>query len=107
MKYGLKSHTMKAIQRVFENYPQIERVLVYGSRAKGNYRNGSDIDLTIIGADLELSLQLRIENELDDLLLPYTIDLSIHSDIENEDLIEHIESFGKEFYKKSNNLVSS
>ena len=75
---------------------------MYGSRAKGNYRNGSDIDLTLIGKKLDLSKQFIIETELDDLLLPYKIDLSIYHKIENQDLIDHIKRVGSLFYKKEN-----
>lgn len=71
---------------------------IYGSRAKGNYKNGSDIDLTLKGNHLNLSLLNQIANELDDLMLPYTFDLSIYSHISNEALIEHIDRVGKLFY---------
>ena len=49
MKYGLKESYIQQIQFVFAEYPAIEKVILYGSRAKGNYRNGSDIDLTLVG----------------------------------------------------------
>ncbi len=52
--YGLKEKHIKAINSVFSKYPQIEKTILYGSRAKGNYRNGSDIDLTLVGDDLDL-----------------------------------------------------
>ncbi len=96
--HGLKDKHIKAVNSVFAKYPQIEKAILYGSRAKGNYRNGSDIDLTLIGDNLDLTMLLRIENELDDLLLPYKIDLSIKHKIENPDLLEHIERVGKVFY---------
>ena len=57
-----------------------------GSRAKGNYRKDSDIDISLVGSNLNLNIILRIENELDDLLLPYHIDVSIFEKIENPDL---------------------
>ena len=96
--YGLKDKHIKAINSVFSKYPQIEKAILYGSRAKGKYRNGSDIDLTLAGNDLDLSTLLRIETELDDLLLPYKIDLSILHKIENQDLIDHINRSGIVFY---------
>jgi predicted nucleotidyltransferase len=99
MKFGLKQNTIESISSVFEKYPQIEKVVIYGSRAKGNYRNGSDIDLTCIGQNLDLKSLHAIENELDDLLLPYSIDLSIFHHISNNDLIEHIERVGKFFMR--------
>ncbi len=101
MKYGLKESYIQQIQFVFAEYPAIEKVILYGSRAKGNYRNGSDIDLTLVGQTLDFNLLLQIENKLDDLLLPYNIDLSILHKIENPDLIEHIERVGIIFYEKT------
>ena len=72
---------------------------MYGSRAKGNYTAGSDIDITLKGEELDLEQLNKINIDLDDLLLPYTFDLSILHQIANPDLIEHIERVGKVFYK--------
>lgn len=85
---------------MFSAHPHIEQVILYGSRAKGNYRNGSDIDLTIKGEAVTLSQLLKIENELDDLLLPYKIDLSLLHQINDPDLIDHIRRLGIVFYEK-------
>lgn len=100
MKYGLKPHVIEAIQTVFAAYPQIDQAIIYGSRAKGNYREGSDIDLVLVGRELDLSTQFEIENDLEELLLPYKIDLSIYHKIDNKDLIEHIDRAGQEFYHR-------
>ena len=100
--YGLKPHTIKAIQGVFAKYPDIDKAILFGSRAKGNYRNGSDIDLTLVGNNLTLSQQFAIETAFDDLLLPYKIDLSIFHKIENQDLIDHINRVGITFYENDN-----
>ena len=97
---GLSSETLTKIQQVFARYPDIDRVSLYGSRAKGNYRRGSDIDLSILGDTLSDTQLLKIENELDDLLLPYKIDLSLFQHIENADLIEHIPRVGIDFYRR-------
>lgn len=81
-----------------KKYPAIEKAILYGSRATGNYRPGSDIDLTLVGEKLNLTTLQKIENELDDLLLPYKIDLSLHKQIRNKELLEHIERVGKVFF---------
>lgn len=96
--YGLSEKTINAIQGVFKKYSQIEKVILYGSRAKGNFRNGSDIDLVLVGEKLTLSDQFKIETELDDLLLPYKIDLVLYQQIDNRDLIEHIDRVGVVFF---------
>ena len=98
--FGLKDSHINSIQSVFKKYNCIDKAILYGSRAKGNYRNGSDIDLSLIGDNLDLTTLLKIENELDDLLLPHKIDLSIFHKIENTNLIEHIKRVGIVFYKK-------
>lgn len=100
--FGLKEATVQKIGAVLAHYPQVEKAVLYGSRAKGNYKNGSDIDLTLCGgADLTLRVLYRISEELDDLLLPYTIDLSIYTTISDPDLIAHIQRVGLTFYEKA------
>ena len=94
---GLELSVIEKIRGVFAGYPQIERVLLYGSRAKGDYRPGSDIDLTIVGDQLTMSELIQIENELDELLLPYKIDLSLLHKIESRELIDHIRRVGVVF----------
>jgi uncharacterized protein len=95
--FGLKQKHIDVINQCFAQYPHIEQVIIYGSRAKGNCKNGSDIDLTIIG-DLDYNSLLKLENQLDDLLLPYKIDISLKHKINNPDLVAHIERVGKVFY---------
>jgi predicted nucleotidyltransferase len=105
--FGLKTETIEAIREVLAKYPEVEKAILYGSRAKGNYRPGSDIDLTLIGEKLNLSTLQKIENELDDLLLPYKIDLSIYKQIQNKELLEHIERVGKVIFYKNENMTTS
>lgn len=100
MPFGLSENTIEKINSVFKKYTYVEQAILYGSRAKGNYRNGSDIDLVVSGDSLTLSKLLAIENELDDLMLPYTIDISILNHIGNPDLLDHIRRVGKVFYER-------
>lgn len=99
-RFGLTAETIASICKVLAKFPQVETVILYGSRAKGNFKNGSDIDLTFMGQDLDLRMLNRIDNDIDDILLPYSFDLSIKSHISNADLLEHIERVGKIFYQK-------
>ncbi len=97
--YGLEEDIISKIYGVFSKYSQIEKVILYGSRAKGNYHNGSDIDITLKGQDLTLSNSVYpISEELDELYLPYMFDISIFSHIKDENLIEHINRVGLIFY---------
>ncbi len=75
MKFGLSDTVIKELQDVFRRHANIEKVLIFGSRSKGNYRAGSDIDLAVIGKDIDYNLLLSILCEIDDLDLLYTVDL--------------------------------
>ena len=101
MNHGLTQETVAKICAVFAHHAEIEKVLLYGSRAKGGHHPGSDIDLAIIGRNLEHALLGRIDDELDDLLLPYRFDLSIFSKISHPDLLEHIRRVGVTFYEQT------
>lgn len=98
MKFGLEKETITSIHSVFCQYPDLEQVILYGSRAKGNYKRGSDIDISLKGNKLTFSDLLKIEGELDDLLLPYKIDISLFRQIKDEEVLAHIESVGKVFF---------
>lgn len=100
MRFGLEENDILKLQKIFASYPQIESAKIYGSRAKGNYKNGSDIDLTLTGKELNLTIVNTIETQIDDLLLPYLFDISIYHQISNPDLIDHIQRVGQVFYQK-------
>ena len=102
--FGLPQQTIGQIQEVFAQYSVVKKVLVYGSRAKGNYSNGSDIDLTMYGEysdSISYKVLLRIDGQLDDLPIPYTIDLSVFDSLEHDKLRVQIEKFGKVFYQRA------
>ncbi len=98
---GLKPIVIENVRSVFSKYPQIDEVILFGSRAKGNYKPYSDIDLALRGRSLNLSIQQKIEQQLDDLLLPQKIDLSIYHKITDGDLLNHIDRMGLVFYRNS------
>ena len=99
MPYGLTEETIAQVCRILARFPEVEEAVVYGSRAKGNFKPGSDVDLTLTGDTLNLQLLNRISIDIDDLLLPYTFDLSIYHHIKNPDLIAHIDRVGRVFYR--------
>lgn len=100
MKFGLDNNIIDNIKKIFVKYPQVNFAVLYGSRAKGNFRPGSDIDITLKGNNIDLNILSAISNDLDDLLTPYKFDISVYSNISNPDLIGHIERVGVEIYKK-------
>ena len=99
--FGLPPATLEKLRGVFSRHDAIERVLIYGSRAKGNYHPGSDIDLTLMGREIPFSEFMRIEDEIDDLMLPYSVDLSQYRQIANPDLLAHIDRVGMEVYRRN------
>jgi len=99
MQYGLSDETLNAINSIFSKYQDIKQVILYGSRAKGNYRNGSDIDLALkTGESFTFTDLLRVGNDFDDSYMPYFVDVSIYDDISNPDLKAHIDRVGKIIY---------
>lgn len=100
MIYGLTEETIEQINSVLRQYYEIDEAILYGSRAKGTFKSASDIDLTLKGENLTITTLNVISWKLDDLLLPYTFDLSLYKHIKNEALRNHIERIGKTLYKR-------
>ncbi len=100
MTYGLKDTHIDKIKGVFAQYPKLQEVILYGSRAKGTHKHASDIDLVLKGDDLTLHDLYSIEQALDDLLLPWKMDVSLYHHIDNQQLLAHIERVGVVFYAK-------
>ena len=99
-EFGMSISAIEKIRKVFSSFPEVEEALIYGSRVKGNFKPGSDIDLTFKGKKLTHNILSRINIMLDDLLLPYIIDTSLFNHIDNKELLDHINRVGKIFYKK-------
>jgi len=100
MKYGIPEDSLETLLDTISRDSRVFGISLYGSRAKGNYRAGSDIDLCLDAPELDFKSLMNIENEIDDLLLPWKIDLAIRNRIENPDLIEHIDRVGKALYRR-------
>lgn len=96
---GLSAADIKKIHAVFTRHPGVQKAILYGSRAKGTHRPGSDIDITLKGNISWDELQ-AITQELDDLMLPYEFDLSVYTMIDNPNLLDHIKRVGKTFYTR-------
>ena len=98
--YGLPDATIELIRRILVAFPAVDTAILYGSRAKGNYRKGSDIDLTLSGATLDQRQLAEIAGKLDESAIPYQVDLSIKEQIDNPALLEHIQRVGVVFYQR-------
>lgn len=99
--FGLKAKDIDLIVEILQRHPDVEEALVYGSRAMGNYKPGSDIDIVLKGK-LKPETANEITVELNERLpLPYKFDVIAYSAISHKPLIEHIDRYGKVLYKRS------
>lgn len=102
-KTGLKRETIDQIQNCLSRFPEIDKAVLYGSRAKGTFRRGSDIDLSLLGKKIGSSVISKLDIALDDLMLPYTFDISIYAQIDNDHFKEHIDRVGMIFFEQKPN----
>jgi predicted nucleotidyltransferase len=98
--HGLSQRTVERIKDVLAHFPEVGRAVLFGSRAKGTARLGSDIDLALYGEGLNWRVLGRIEDELDDMLLPYTFSLLHHNARTDSELAAHITRVGLPFYQR-------
>ena len=99
--FGISQNSYTLILEEIQKYPQIEEVLIFGSRAKGTFRNGSDIDLAIKGKDCSPELALKISGTLNnELPIPYYIDVLDYDSLQNAELKQHINRVGLQFYSQ-------
>lgn len=98
--FGLPDTTLAIIRQILADFPEVEKAILYGSRAKGNYQHGSDIDLTLMGDQLDLRLLGEIAARLDESPIPYMVDLSLRDRLNHAGLKAHIEQVGVVFYQR-------
>lgn len=98
MDFGLDQKTVDAIKELFSRYSEIQVVKIYGSRAMDNFKYNSDVDFAIIG-NFSWDFTGHIYEELDGLPAPFLFDVTDYNRITNEELKNHIDKYGKVFYK--------
>jgi len=99
MNFGLSQKSIDLMTEVFAQWQEIDKVCVFGSRAMGNYKKGSDVDLVVYGLRVTDEIINRIRVQLnEELPLPYYYDVLHYESLKNEDLKNHIDTFGKAFY---------
>lgn len=94
MTYGISSADIQQVISVIAKNQKIEKIILFGSRAKGNFRNGSDVDLSLKGNGININDVLDISIDIDNLSLPYKFDFVIYDRINEEALLEHINRVG-------------
>lgn len=97
--YGLLERDLKFILEAVGKYPEIEEVIIFGSRAMGNFKKGSDVDLALKGQNVDGKIVSRLSDDLnEEYPLPYFFDVVNYNDISNEELKKHIDNKGKRIY---------
>ncbi len=101
MKYGLTNKDLAHITKALALIPEIRSGVLFGSRAKGDNKKGSDVDLAIKGEKLTQDSALKLQDILEEQMpLPYFFDVVIYDEIDNKNLKEHIDRRGEEIYRR-------
>ena len=99
--YGLLDRDMRYIMEAVKKYSEIDEVVLFGSRAMGNYKTGSDVDIALLGEKVDRKIVRRLSDSLnEEYPLPYFFDVVCYKDIENEELKKHIDNIGKSIYRR-------
>lgn len=101
--YGMTDDELELLCSLFARQREIERVILYGSRARGTHKPFSDVDITLLGVGLTRSHLSRLMTDIDESSLPYFFDISLFAKLTNPDLIEQIEHTGVVLYQRGEN----
>lgn len=96
--YGLTKQCIETLSAIFSKYPDILEIRLFGSRAKGTYHPGSDIDMAIMNKGVQSKTIQRVLSDCEDSNLPYSVDLIDYNTLTNLELKKHIERVGVLFY---------
>ncbi len=104
-QHGLPAETVKQISSVLAHFPAVEKAVLFGSRAKGTHKPGSDIDLSLMGEALDWRTVGKIYDALDDLLLPYRFSLILFDRNTDPDVAAHIARVGVPLFQREHAAV--
>lgn len=103
MNFGLKESDMYYILNIIENFKEIEKAVIFGSRAKGNYKPGSDVDIAIYGENITFDTISALHSLLEEQgPLPYLFDIVDYTHLNHKELREHIDRIGKLIFSRQN-----
>ncbi|MDH5602992.1 MAG: nucleotidyltransferase domain-containing protein [Cyclobacteriaceae bacterium] len=106
--FGLKNDDIKEIVSILKGFPEVEQAIMFGSRAMGNYRKGSDIDIALAGQKANFDIALKIGGILnEETYMPYHFDVLSLIDNTNKDLADHIDRHGKLLYRVGDISISN
>ncbi|KAA8502141.1 nucleotidyltransferase domain-containing protein [Mediterraneibacter catenae] len=92
---GIREQVIEEIRILAEKY-QIEKIYLFGSRARGDYHRTSDIDLAVSGGDFD-RFALDIDEDTSTLLKFDIVDLNR---IVHPELLDAIQKEGRVLYEK-------
>jgi len=99
--WGLPDATLAVIRSVLEREPKVKKAILFGSRAKGTHKPGSDIDLALVGEGLDIDTLGRLARAFDESSIPHQVDLCWLAAVEHAPLREHIERVGQVLYERA------
>lgn len=98
-KYGIPTSDLNDVIFILKENEKIRKAILFGSRAKGNFTSGSDVDIALVGNKLKLADVLEISVKIDELYLPWKFDIIIYDRIKEPELKNHIERVGKVLFQ--------
>ncbi|CAI8832496.1 nucleotidyltransferase domain-containing protein [Methylocaldum szegediense] len=101
IQWGLSAATLATIRAILAHEAKVEKAILFGSRAKGTYRRGSDIDLALVGRDLDIDVLGRLGRAFEESSIPYQVDLCWLAAVDHRGLREHIERVGQVLYERA------
>lgn len=101
MDFGLIKSDLEYIIKTLKLFPEIQRAVIFGSRAKGNYKPGSDIDIAIYGEKINFDILSKLHSLLEDESpMPYQFDIVDYTHLDHDELKRHIERVGRIIYQE-------
>ncbi len=100
MRYGLSDEQLKKISAILSKHPAIEKALLFGSRAMGNYKKASDVDIAVVGKGINFLQTASIKNDLEKTNIPFFFDVLSYDNLNSQEVRENIDEYGKVIYRK-------
>ena len=101
MTLGISEQSYRQILQAIEAIPEVEEVLIFGSRSMGNFKPGSDIDLALKGKEMTTQVALNLAAQLNEVLpIPYLCDVVAYAFLDNPELKQHIDCHGTQFFQR-------
>lgn len=101
MSFGLRNEDIDYIVKTLKKFPEIKRAMIFGSRAKGTNKNGSDVDMAVFGEKINFGVLSRLHSILEnDSPMPYFFDIVDYTHLEHDELRQHIDRVGKIIYER-------